>query len=155
MNYCAKDEGRAQLSARFAARWTMGRASCRIGATGQPCRHLLDGRPGLLVGSLAFDLTSEPACAADAILHQSPIDALGEDLASGTRFVLDLLRLANQRLQDDVFLALLVNEIAAVYDRRGLQLAVDPAVALPQSRRVQRQVDVDQVVARIPSARLM
>src|SRR4051794_20956850 len=59
----------------------------------------------------------------------------------------DQFRLSDQRLQDEVFLPLLVNEISAVNFRCWLELPIDASVSLLESRGVPRQVYVDEIVA--------
>jgi hypothetical protein len=70
-----------------------------------------------------------------------------DHLAGGAELRADELRFPHQRLQDDVFLALLIDEIAAPDFGRPLQLAVDAAVPLLEARRVPRKINVDEIVA--------
>ena len=72
---------------------------------------------------------------------------LTDDLSGRAKLLADALGLADERLQDDVLGALLVDEVAAPDLRRRLQLAVDAAVALFEPRRIPGQIDVDEVVA--------
>jgi hypothetical protein len=59
----------------------------------------------------------------------------------------DHLGLANERVQNAVFLALVIEEIAARHGLRGLKLAVDTSIALLKARRVPRQVNMDEIMA--------
>ena len=72
---------------------------------------------------------------------------MGDDLACRAKLLADQLRLPDKGFEDDVLLTLLEKEVAAPDGRRGLQLSVDPAIALFEPRRVPRQVDMDEVVA--------
>ena len=74
-------------------------------------------------------------------------DPLGDHAAGRAELALDDLGLAHQRFEDDVLLALRVLEVAAEDLRRRLQLAVDAAVALLQTRGIPRQVEVHEVEA--------
>ncbi len=80
-----------------------------------------------------------------------PFETIGQPmcdhLAGGAELLANEFGLPHQGLQDDIFLALLVDEIAATDLGRGLKLPVDAAVALFEARRVPREIDVDQVVA--------
>jgi hypothetical protein len=70
-----------------------------------------------------------------------------QHFAGGAELLSDHLRLANERIQNPVLLALVIEEIAAGHDLRRLQLAIDAAIALFKARRVPRQVDVDEIMA--------
>ena len=70
-----------------------------------------------------------------------------DDLAEAAQLALDRLRLADQRPQDAVLDPLEVDEVVAVDLGAGLELAVDPAVALLHPARVPGDVDVEEVVA--------
>ena len=62
-------------------------------------------------------------------------------LAGGAELRADEFRFPYKRLENDVFLALLINEIAAPDLRRRLQFSVDTSVPLLQARRIPGQVD--------------
>ena len=101
----------SSISAR--ARWTLGwSASCSIAAA---------RRTGFAL--------------ADAAGAEPVRDPLGDHAAGRAELTLDDLGLAHQGFEDDVLLALRVLEIPAEDLRRRLELAVDPAVALLQTRR--------------------
>ena len=70
-----------------------------------------------------------------------------DHLAGRAELRADQLGLPHQRLKDDVFLALRVDEIAAPDLGRRLKFAVDAAVPLLEASRVPRKINVDEVVA--------
>ena len=59
----------------------------------------------------------------------------------------DAFGLFHERVKDDVFLTLFVNEIATPDFRRRLKLAIDASVALFEPRWVPGQIDMDEVMA--------
>ena len=84
--------------------------------------------------------------AADAVLERVG-EATFEDLGERAEFLLDGLGLADESLKDAVFGPLFVEEVAAGDDGRGLEFAVDTAVALFEAARVPGDIEVDEVVA--------
>jgi hypothetical protein len=71
---------------------------------------------------------------------------VSDHLAGGAELRADEFRFPHQGLEDDIFFALLIDEIAAPDLRRRLQLSVNAAVPLLQPRRVPGKVDMDQVM---------
>ena len=75
------------------------------------------------------------------------LDVVVDDLREAAELALDRLGLADQHLEHAVLRPLGQHEVVAADLVGGLQLAVDAAVALLDSSRVPRQVEVEEVRA--------
>ncbi len=95
-------------------------------------------------GFVAFQLAGErgDVAVADAVL-QAFGKAGFEHLREAAQLALDGIRLSDEDFENAVFLAVGVDEVVAEDLGFGLELAVDPAVALFETAGVPRDVEVE------------
>lgn len=72
-------------------------------------------------------------------------EAISQHLADAAELLADEFRLAREGFQDDVLAPLRIDEVAAMHLGRGLEFAIDPAVALFQHGWVPGQIEMEQV----------
>ena len=91
---------------------------------------------------------SEPAglIATDAPSGQRPLHLDAEDFARGAELFSYHLGLADERIQNAILFALVIEEVTTGDGLGGLQLAVYAAVPLFKTRRIPGQIDMDEVV---------
>lgn len=87
------------------------------------------------------------AFAVDALALEFAEDVLVEDGAEAAEFVVDAFGLLDDPPEDGVLRAVLVDEVAAVDDRPGLELAVDAAVPLFEPRGVPGDIEIKEIEA--------
>ena len=85
--------------------------------------------------------------AIDAALCEAIGDPLLDHLSGGAELTLNHFGLAHQGLEHNVGFALLVTEITAEHLLGRLELAIDAAVALLETRRVPGQIEMDEIGA--------
>ena len=102
--------------------------------------------PGIEVSGL--DLASEPLDVGVPDTAAEPaLDVVVDHLRQAAELALDRLGLAHEHLEDAVLGALREDEVVAADLRRGLELAIDAAVALLDAAGVPRHVEVEEVGA--------